>query len=296
MAKLIGRANRDDEVIEAQHNPGVPKVGRGTRVYEEEEVSPLRTLRTAFLGGGTGTTTSTLMGGFGAGTAPITAVPPPPKPPQTGSNQPFVNNPASGASAYYNQQQAAQNALAAHRLREQQGGAVTPTTGLPFNPYGTAGMYSFNPSFQNWQSPSQTQEQQNVYQITAADGTVNPPIPKGTYDPNDKTGAQDWQNWWNWQAAHPLESRTLLTQIAAAEGSPDPFAVHVPTREEIQRAKWEQRFKQGMNEIQDGTAGSGYGGGGFTPSFTPQLTADRTNDPFGFYGNQVIAASWRIGG
>lgn len=154
------------------------------------------------------------------------------------------------------------------------------------NPFGTAGMYSFNQNFPNFQLPSANQPQA---QIVASDGTVNPPVPTGTFTPGGGN-EQEWRNWWNWQAQHPTESRALLTQMAAAQGQPDPFAVHIPTIDEIQKMKWEQR-RRGWED--GGSSGQSYGSG-FTPSYNP-LASERDLIG-GSFGNNAISASWRIGG
>lgn len=136
----------------------------------------------------------------------------------------------------------------------------------------------------------------NTPSMVMADGSVNPPIPSTTYTPEN---GQEWRNWWNWQAAHPAESKVLLTMKAISEGQPDPFAVHVPTPQEVWNMKAAQRAKMNANKIQDGT------GEGFSPTSSPApvVPADYqdpypgySNQPLFGYGNQVISASWRING
>lgn len=284
----------------AKANPGVPQVGTGTVVFRglsggmnnmTPQFSPIQipgipTLPTAPTQPKNGTLNSPFQG-----TGAVM--------PHVNSASPTYTDPRLAAGRGQNYASASQGYTGTagyggvYKPNVQSGGQLSPDKNPVFqqprpaiNPFGTAGMYSFNQNFPNFQLPSANQPQA---QIVASDGTVNPPVPTGTFTPGGGN-EQEWRNWWNWQAQHPTESRALLTQMAAAQGQPDPFAVHIPTIDEIQKMKWEQR-RRGWEE--GGSSGQSYGSG-FTPSYNP-LASERDLIG-GSFGNNAISASWRIGG
>lgn len=262
--KRLRMAGEDMTPQIAAANPGVPQVGTGTVVFSG-------------LGGGMNANLPAAV--QNAQQWSQTAYTDPRLAAGRGQNYASVSQGYTGTAGYGG----------VYKPNVQSGGQLSPDKNpvlqqprLAINPFGTAGMYSFNQNFPNFQLPSANQPQA---QIVASDGTVNPPVPTGTFTPGGGN-EQEWRNWWNWQAQHPAESRALLTQMAAAQGQPDPFAVHVPTLDEIQKMKWEQR-RRGWEE----GGSSGPSGSGFTPSYNP-LASERD----GSFGNNVISASWRIGG
>lgn len=298
----------------AQANPGVPVVGEGTEVFPPKKAID----RGAFVGLSGGAHPSPLGGPFANVSPGQVSVTP-------GANithAPQFNNfgtagmysmntasPVTGGrgtmNPVYKTNQGRVNPFGTAGMYSMNTASntaspgqvsVTPGQGQ-FNNFGTAGMYSFNQNFPNYNSGNSNSGNNTPLQITAADGSTSPPVPQSSvFDPNDATSSAEWRTWWNWHAAHPQESRVLLTQIAAAQGMPDPFAVHVPTPEEV----WQMKAEQRRRRIDPNLVGGG--GGGFAPTgyVEPQGYGDYWQSPyvqpFGNFGNQTVAASWRIGG
>lgn len=309
-AKKKKKGKTTDGLFNPLINPGVPVAGRGTTVYvpREDVPSPNSGARRALE-----VIPQIISNPFSLIPSPVQNIPP--APPQVyvpasrpqaqtgGINSAYAENsvmrgrgytpqpafnPYGTAGMYTMNPQVSTDP----RYSAGRGQNYNASQTLPFNPYGTAGMYSFAPDFPNFRlpdTPPSSTQSQDAFSITAADGKVSPPPPSSEiFDPTDAASAKEWRDWWNWHAEHPAESRILLTAIAAAQGKPDPFAVHVPTREEVWKMKHAARMRQYAPE--DG------GGGGFTPvSATPEYNFG-VEQPYGYYGNQSVSASWRVGG
>lgn len=231
-------------------NPGVPKISTGTVLYQPKSSGNIKDRAESE----PATSPISQKNAGEKNYVPVTEFrnnlnPVAPAAPVV-ANKPVSNNPASGAWGVYNQQQnAAQN-----------NAFQTPTTG----------------------TGSGLPKPQGV-QVKASDGTVNPPIPTGEYT---EANAEQWRSLWKWQAEHPAETKALMTMQAIAQGKPDPFAIKVPTPQDVWNMKAEQRRR--ASEQAD------YG---FTPSFSPapQVLQPPQTSFFNF-GNQSVSASWRVGG
>ena len=274
----------DERVMKA--NPGVPKVGRGTVLYNNEE-----DIRSARMGaGGVGSNNPLTNGALSIPGIP--SLPTAPKPnaqPNIPSALPQMSGSANFTTPVLSPMGV--NTFQAPRYT----GFQTPTSTARFNPVSAPTGFQtptsttrFIPQYTGFQTPTSSMSVNSTLQVVAQDGTVNPPVPKSqTYDPNDAESSAEWRAWWNWNAQHPAESKVLLTRLAVSKGKPDPFAVHVPTRQEVWNMKAEQR-RRAIEANREETTNVSY-------ESAPPLDTMETSEYFGSLGNPVQQLSWRVG-